>query len=246
LGDASNTPAGTLNWTGQASGIGANPLLFPTGIPFDFTGIVNNDPGQGDLASIDAEILVEQLTINFNKIDGSPVTWEATFGVNGVPTEGETGGEDVIGSPSHFGTALDIEIEGLTIEQQHRAIQSASLVFRRPPSTFIRAGATERRPGNLECDLSFVVACPKLGYVPYDANALRHVRLFSAANEYWDLNKIRFLGKSGFSVTRGSPAPIIQYTVTGQWNAVDGEVQGFLSYFDGIDETDYYGTGYET
>lgn len=246
LGDASNTPEGTIDWTGRAAGIGAQPTLFPDGETFDFQGVANSDAGLGDLLSVSAEILPESVTINFNKSDGSAVTWDGTFGVNGEPTESATSATDTAEPSAHFGKDLEVLVDGASIEADEVAVQSASLVFRRPPSTFVRGGFVERTPGNLECDLSIVLASPRLVSIPaIEANALEEVilRLGSAGAPEWRLSKMRFLGRTGYTVQRGSPAPVIQYTVNAQWNAVDGAEQGYISFFDGAAETDYYGSG---
>lgn len=242
LGDGTNTPAGPKNWTGQMAGLGAHPAdAFPDGVAIEFIGCVNNDEGQGDLHSVEAAILVEQLTININKNDGSPISWEATFGVNGEPNEIIEGVEDSAPASSESGSDLDIKIGGVTIEAAHLAVQTAQIVFRRAPSTFIRGGLTERRPGNLECDINFAVSCPQLSIAAYEENALARVQIYTGASSYWDLSKIRFGGKSGYTVGRGSPSPIIGYSVTGQWNAKDGATDGWIAYYDGSSWTDYQG-----
>jgi hypothetical protein len=239
--NATNMPKGISNWTGNVTGIGAYPsAAIPVATTFVFKGVTNNDAGQGDLLSVDGVGLFEQLTININKETGAPIGWEATFGLQGVPTESATGAADAtLASPEH-GDALDVKIGGASVESVSVAVKSAQIILRRPHTTYPKLGSTYRAAGNLEADINFAVSSPKLFNAAWATNGLAVVRIMTGATSYWEFSKIRFGAKTGFVVNRNPPA-IVGFTVPGFWNGADAGVAGFITYYDGAAANDVYG-----
>lgn len=229
---ATNTPAGITNWTGQIAGVGAQPPLFPDGVPMTFLGVINNT--SGSLKSLNGSILIEQLTIDINKETYAPISWVATFGAQGALTEASTGAADSVVSDAPNGKDLIIEIAGTPLTQK---LRTAQLVFRRPMTTYPDAGLTYREAGNLECDVNFSVYESSLEVAAYAPNALSLLDIFVDATDFWSLSKMRFLGKTGINFDRVGNN-ITGYTVNAQWNAVDGTTPGFIL---GPDGTYYYG-----
>jgi hypothetical protein len=110
---ATNTPAGITNWTGQISGVGAQPPLFPDGLPFTFLGVINNT--SGSLKSLNGTVLFEQLTIDFNRETYAPISWVATFGAQGAMTEAASGAADSVVSEAPNGKDLAIKIATVSL-----------------------------------------------------------------------------------------------------------------------------------
>jgi hypothetical protein len=240
---AMNMPKGVVNWTGNMTGIGSYPEdVLPVVTPLTFKGVTNNDAGEGDLLSVDGSILFEQLTLTANKETGEAINWEATFGMNGIPTESTTGAADATIANPDFSTDADVRIGGVTIETASVALKKWTLILRRPHATYVKGSSLYRKIGNLEADISFDISSPKLFNAAWVSNTLAVVRLYTSATAYWELSKIRWGARSGFSVTRKANAPpVIGYTVNGAWNAADAGVLGYITYFDGAANNDLYG-----
>lgn len=246
---ASCTPGGTnvapgvVNWSGQMSGVGPVPAAFPDGVVLSFQGVTNNSAGEGDLLSVEGSALIEQLTIDINKETAAPISWQATFGFNGVPTEAASGAADAVIATPVYGDALDVRIGSspATIVTGSLALRTAQIVFRRPLTVFVKGGAAYRKSGNLECDISFSAFTPSLKVTAFAQGTLAKTRIYTSATAYWEFAKIRFLGKSNFQVERGT-VNVLGYQVNGQWNSADAGALGYITYFDGTDNTDYYGS----
>lgn len=229
---ATNSPPGITNWTGQITGVGAQPALFPTGVAMTFLGVINNTGGS--LKSLNGSVLIEQLTIDINKETYAPISWVATFGAQGAMTEAATGATDATISEAPNGKDLVIEVAGTPLTQN---LRTAQLVFRRPMTTYPSAGLTYRSASNLECDLNFSVYESSLEIAAYAPNSLSLVDIFVDGTDFWSISKARFLGKTGINFDRTSNN-ITGYTVNAQWNAVEGTTPGFIM---GPDGTYYYG-----
>lgn len=232
-----NTPPGIKNWSGQLAGLGAFPeAVLPTGVDFAFQGVINNTGGS--LKSLTGTALFEQLTIDINKETYAPISWVATFGVQGLLAEAASGAADSVVSEAPNGKDLAISIGGVSLTQK---LRTAQIVLRRPLTTWVDAGATYRKAGNLEADINFALYEESVEVAAYAANALARVQIFTTATAYWDFSKIRFLGKVNFVVDRASHN-ILGYTVPGQWNGVEGTTPGYIAYFNGTDyETELWG-----
>lgn len=243
---ATNMPKGFANWTGSATGIGAYPSAVVSNIktpaPFTFQGVTNNDAGEGDLLSVDGAGYFEQLTITADKTNGDPISWEASLGLNGVPTESTTGAADATLASPEYGIDADVKIAGATIETISCEVKKWVLMLRRPLATRPKGGSTYRKPGNLEADVTFDVSSPKIFNAAYPSNALVVIRLYTSATAYWELAKVRIGARSGFSVNRkANPPAIVGYTVNAAWNAADAGVAGWITYYDGAAAHDVYG-----
>jgi hypothetical protein len=238
LAGATNTPPGVRNWTGQMAGFGSFPeAVLPSYTPLDFQGVINNTGGS--LKSLTGSIYIEQLTIDINKATQAPISWTATFGVDGDLAEAATGADDSVVSEAENGKDLGITIVATPITQN---IQSAQIILKRALTTYVDAGTTKRKAGNLEADISFSVLESIVEVAAYAPNALSLVKVLCGGGKYWEFSKIRFGGKSGLTVDRSANA-IIGYTVNGGWNAVEGTTEGYLTYYNGASyETALYGT----
>lgn len=234
----SNVGPPVQNWTGTAAGKGQKPAMFPATDDFTFQGVMNNDAGQGDLLSLDGEIIVEQLTIDINKETAAPITWQATYGFQGTPTQSATGAADTANADAMYGNDLDIKIATTSIGISK--VRSAQMVFRRQTTTFVQAGTTYRKAGFLSADISFTLYESSLEIAAYAPGTLARLQVFVSATAYWDFSLARFLGKSNFTVDRESNA-ILGYTVNAQWNAKNGATPGWIAYHDGTSPTDYFG-----
>lgn len=235
---ASNVGPPVLNWSGAASGKGQKPVLFPSGADVVFQGVMNNDAGEGDLLSLDGDIVVEQLTIDINKETSAPISWQATYGFQGTPTQSATGASDSANADAMYGNDLDVKIA--TTSVGITKVRSAQLVFRRQLTTFVQGGTTYRKAGFLSADINFTLYESSLAIAAYAPGALSRLQIFVSATAYWDFSLARFLGKSNYVVDRESNA-ILGYTVNAQWNAKNGATPGWISYFDGTTATDYWG-----
>lgn len=226
-----NAPAGVLDWTGQIAGVGAQPPIFPTGEPISFQGVIRNS---SPLRSLTGSILIEQLTIDINAEDGSPIRWTATFGAIGALAEAASGAVDSVIAEAPPGTNLAIEIDGNPVTS---ALRTAQLVFRRPSATYVDGGVTARVGGNLEADLNFSVYEDSLEVAAFAPNSLSPVDVYVTPTTFWSFKNIRFAGKSNFTVDRVSHA-VLGYQVNGLWNAAQDDDLGHII---GPDETVYFG-----
>jgi len=229
-GDGSLVPEGNVDLTGSIAGVGWVPPI-PDGVDLSFRGVASNVIGS--LLSYTGTILIQESTLTIPVEAGGPPTWSANFGVQGELTkDAATGGADTTRSNAasgKWGKVLigsgDTEVSG---------VRDITLTLRRPPATFINAGATSRRTGNLECDIAFNVYNDDKDVALYALNAIDEVKIVTneAEDEFWWLSFIRFLQKSNFVVDRGQ---LIGYQVTGQWSFVSGTTEGFITLPDGTD-----------
>jgi hypothetical protein len=188
-------------------------------------------------------MIIEQLTIDINKETFDPISWTATFGLNGVPTESATAATDATIYNGFDGSLLDVRIGDptpLTIESVSCAVRRAQIVLRRALGMWIKSGATHRVPGNLEADVVIGVYCPQQFNPAYEYNSLKSLRIFVSATAYWQFRKIRWLGKTGITLDRNSNEPV-SYDVNGQFNGADAGVLGNIAYHDGTTPTNYFG-----
>jgi len=231
---ATAVPEGIVNFTGQVSGVGAYPsAVIPTGTDLTFKGVVNNTGGS--LLSLNGSILVEQLTIDIDATTREAIKWAATFGAQGALTEASTGAADSVVKEAETGKYLDIRVDGNSLTQ---AVTKAQIVLRRPHATRVSGGATYRKAGNLEADINFTVEESSLLVATYARNAMGALAVVTHHDEDLDVylayefNRVRFLGKSNFEVSRENPPKIIGYQVNAQWHAVKepGNALGYILY----------------
>lgn len=238
---ATAVPPGIVNWTGQISGVGDFPeVVIPNGTDLAFQGVINNTSMA--LKSLTGNVRIEQLTIDIDKSTYAPIKWTATFGAQGLLTEGATGAADATISEAPNGKDLAISIGGTPLTQ---SLTKAQIVLRMPATTYVDAGATKRTSGNLECDVNFTVQDSSLAVGAYAKNVLGLLKIFTTADNFWEFSKIRFLGKSNFTVDRVSNN-VLGYQVNGQWSAIEADALGYLTFFNGFNDLDTYTDVYGT
>jgi hypothetical protein len=230
--DATNVPEGPTDWTGQATGLGGQPAIFPDGDDFTFLGVIDGKIGQ--LLSLNGDVLCESLTIDINKEDGSSIKWTATLGAQGDMAEAATAATDSVVSGGQSGVDLDVKIDDVSVS----GVRSAQMVFRRPVTTALDAGLTYRSAGNFEADINFAVYNKSQEVAAYAPNALEIVKIYITPTTFWEFKKIRFGSKSGFVVDRASNN-VLGYTVNGMFNGAEDDDLGHII---GPDLTQYFPT----
>lgn len=236
---ATAVPAGIVNWSGQLSGVGDFPEdAIPSGVDLAFQGVINNTIGS--LKSLTGNILVEQLTIDIDKSTYAPIKWTATFGVQGLLTEAASGATDSDVAMAPNGKDLSISIAGTPLTV---SLTKAQIVLRRPSSTYVDGGATYRKSGNLEADLNFTVQDSSVAVAAYAKNAIALTKIMTSSARFWEFSKVRFLGKSNYTVDRTSNN-ILGYQVNGQWSAVEegSSELGYINFNDGVSDNPIFGT----
>lgn len=223
---ATAVPPGIVNWTGSLTGIGAFPsFVIPSGADVAFQGVINNTSMA--LKSLTGNVLVEQLTIDIDKTTYAPIKWTATFGAQGLLTEGASGAADSSVSAAPNGKDLVINVATADLTQ---SLTKAQIVLKMPATSYVDGGATKRFAGNLECDINFGVQESSVAVAAYAKNVLALVKIFTSPAAHWEFSAIRFLGKSGFTVDR-TTNKVLEYTVNGQWSAVlDDDSAGYIAY----------------
>lgn len=220
--DGTATAEGNLDWTGQMQGMGYLPPL-PVEDDLAFKGVVSAG-SVGDLNWI-GDILLQQTTLNLPIAAGTPITWSADFGVQGALALDDA--EHLLDpsrdpAPSAAGCKISIEtvIESNTFVDLAE-VQSATIVFRRPPVVSVSNGLTYREAGNLEVDLNFQIneANPWDYETSYGVNEIKRVRVYVTNSLFYLFDAIQFSEWGNFSVQRNPPA-MIGFQVSGMWTAL--------------------------
>lgn len=224
---------GNIDWAGSASGIGHTPVLMPTGNDFTFKGVADNE--SGDAIVYDGTILVSQTTINIPIAAGGPITWASVFGCQGALTEGTSGAADATVAEAPSAKAATLKIEDTAAEIAGGTalsdIQSITLTFSRPASSYVSGGYVYRLPGNLAATIAFEILDRSLVNTKYAINAHKVASILVAAGATWEL-PIKWGSKTNFTVDTDTRAPV-GYTVNGQWSSVvptsiDDDAGGYI------------------
>lgn len=210
---------GNINWSGSMAGLGPNPPVKP-GSEFTFKGIV--DATNGDTLAIEGTVLIENVRIQFPVRGGGPITWNSTFGAQGLLTS-TTPLTGVVDPTSKL--AISAKDTGITIDPGGTPyvvpdVQSISLNLSARSATYISSGATERKPGNLIADLSFTLLNRDLFIANYQPNQREIVHIVLNDATFWLIDEVVFGNLSNFQVNVATRS-IVGYTVGGMWSAVD-------------------------
>jgi hypothetical protein len=121
--------------------------------------------------------------------------------------------------------------------------QNISIVFRRPASTSVTDGETDRDPGNLEVDLNFDVHNDDFQSI-LDLNETKRVRVYVTDTLFYLFDAIIWTGHGNYRVDRSqNPPPIIGYSVTGMWTALRDQDPPALGQILLPDGSQLYGPG---
>jgi len=207
---------GNLNWAGQMSGLGPNPPVQP-GTEYPFKGAIEATAGDG--LALEGTVLIGAVSITFPVQSGAPITWTASFLVQGILVETTT----VYVDPTSK-LATSAKDAGITIDPSGTPfvvpdVQSISLSFDAPANSFVRAGEMHRKAGNLSASLTFALLNRSL-YVPqYQPNVRDVVHVTLDDGTFWELDEVVFGGLTNFSVNTAT-SEIVGYSVNGMWSAV--------------------------
>jgi hypothetical protein len=243
---ASGATAGNTDETGSVKGLGYAPPL-PTGENFSFFGVASGQGGQ--LLSYVGDVLITDVTLNIPVAQGVPINWSANFGVQGLlaPYTADVYVDDTRNAaPSAKFGAIKVErvLNSGTFDVVGRP-QNITLTFRRPASTSVNNGTTERDGGNLEVDLSFAIHDDDLfkqdGSNDLCAlNQVNRVRVYVTSTLYFLLDSVMWRQKTNYNVDRSqNPPPIIGYTCNGMWTALRSD-QAHLGKILLPDTTEFY------
>lgn len=239
---ASGATPGNTEESGGVKGLGYAPPL-PTGEDFAFVGVA------GPNLSYAGNVLITDVTLNIPVAAGTPINWSANFGVQGLLVKQTTDSpEDPTrnAAPSAKFGAIKIEsVLGTNTFASVDRVQNITLTFRRPASTTVNGGTTERESGNLECDLSFAVHNDDLfkqdGSSDLCAlNQINRVRVYVTSTLFFQLDSVIWRQKSNYNVDRSqNPPPVIGYTLNGMWTALRSD-QSHLGQILLPDTTEFY------
>lgn len=211
---------GNVNWSGTASGIGGTPPLMPTGADFSFKGVIDNTVA--DNLVMDGTIRVSQTQITIPVAQGGPIRWNATWGAQGLLTEGTVGATDTIGPEPDMakngGIRIAANLAAIATPTVINAIQSITLTFNRPENTWVDAGVLKRLTSNLEADVAFELLDRSLANALYAKNTFGIIRAYVSAATYWELS-VKFGSKGPITVDNASNQPV-GYTVNAMWSSV--------------------------
>lgn len=240
---ASGATEGNTDFTGSMKGLGYSPPL-PTGENFDFLGVVSGKPGE--FLSLEGTILITDVTLNIPVAAGTPINWTANFGVQGELTRSTANPpEDPSRTAAPSGKNGSLRIESVLDSNTFTAVerpQNITLTFRRPASTSVYNGTTEREGGNLEVDITCAVHNDDL--LPVSdltaINQTNRARVYVSASAYYLFDSFIWRQKTNFNVDRSqNPPPIIGYTINGMWTALRAD-QGHLGKILLPDTTEFY------
>ena len=211
---------GNVNWSGTASGVGGTPALLPTGSDFTFKGVIDNTVS--DNLVMDGIIRVSECQIQIPVAQGGPIRWNATWGAQGLLTEGTVGAADTIGPEPDMAKNGAIRIAAnfaaIGTPTVINAIQNITLTFRRPENTYVDAGVMKRLTSNLEGDLSFELFERTMVNSLYAKNTLGIVRVYVTPTTYWELS-VKFGTKGPITIDNATNQPV-GYTVNAMWTSV--------------------------
>lgn len=226
---ASGATPGNTDETGNLKGLGYAPPL-PTGENFVFIGVSSDKPGE--LLNYHGDVLITDTTLNLPVAAGTAINWTANFGVQGELLENTTNAysdptRNAAPSAKFGGIRVERILNSNTFDIVDR-VQNITVTFRRPASTSVNNGTTERDGGNLEVDLSFSIHNDrrfKQDNPPlYDLcalNGINKVRVYVTATQFILLDSVIWRQKSNYNVDRSAnPPPVISYTVNGMWTAL--------------------------
>lgn len=218
--DGSAMSEGNENWTGSIQGVGYD-ALFPEEDDFSFIGVASAK--SGEIVNYGGLVLVETTTIQIPVAQGGPITWEASFGVQGELSKTTTPAYlDATRDHAPTAKAGGVRIESTPDSGTWTAlddIQNITMTFRRPAVVSVDDGFTYREAGNLEADLTFAINTDDMAVALYDLNAVKRVRVYVTATLFFEFDAIMFTGLSDFRVVRGPQPQMIGYTVNGMWTA---------------------------
>jgi hypothetical protein len=218
--DGSAVSEGNENWTGSIQGVGYD-ALFPEEDDYAFIGVASAKAGQ--VVNYEGDVLVEQTTIQIPVAQGGPITWEATIGVQGSLTKTTVtphldATRDHAPSAKYGGVRIEATPDNGTFTDLDD-IQNITITLRRPAVISVDSGETFREAGNLEADISFAINTDDLDVALYALNAVKRVRIYVSADDYFEFDAIMFTGLSDYRVVRGPQPQMIGYTVNGMWTA---------------------------
>lgn len=234
-GGATGAAAGNVNWTGQINGLGAEP---PSGVwpgnDLTFKGVVDNTVS--DNITYDGTVRINQLTITLPVVSGDVCKWSATFGAQGDMAKTTIGAADATFKEHYSANGTGVTVgAGETVIPD---VQDVTLVFNTPETTFINAGLTYRRSGNLEANCSFNILNREFGVSPWAVNYIDLVKFYISDVEYWEIAWIRWKEMTGLVVDASSRA-LVGYTINGVFSSVKSAVNGYITSPSGFD---FYGT----
>jgi hypothetical protein len=245
---ASGATPGNTDESGSIKGLGYLPPL-PTGENFSFVGVASNKPGE--LVNYFGDVLISDAQLKIPVAAGTPISWSANFGVQGeLEQDNSTSYEDPtrVAAPSaKFGKITVEQTLGSNTFTDVDRVQDITLNFRRPASTTVNDGTTERDGGNLEVDLSFMIHNDDLDTQDLaasldlcDLNQINRVRVYVTSVLFYQFDSFIWQAKSNFNVDRSSnPPPIIGYTCNGLWTALRAD-QAHLGRILLPDTTEFY------
>jgi len=198
------------------SGLGPNPPMLP-GKEYAFKGVI--DMLQADQLALDGTVLIENVSIQFPIAGGGPITWTASFGVQGSLESSSTGAVDPSSKLAISGKDTTVKIDPGGTPFVVPDVQSVALAFSAPSVTYVDGGVTKRTEGNLSANLTFEVLNRDIYQTGYQPNSRNVVHIEIGDTTYWLLDQIVFGGLTNFNVNVANRA-IVGYTVSGQWSAV--------------------------
>jgi hypothetical protein len=235
---ATYEPAGIVKWAGAMSGVGAEPAFladFFAGDTFAFLGVIDNTGG--GIKDLAGTAVISSVTIDINAQTAADITWSAEFSINGVMTQGTTGGaqSSIVVVENGKDLSLGLAASGNPTAMTDICIQSAQIVFRKPLIEQICGGSPTYKAGNLECEVSWVVNTTTTNSAHFAANNLRIAEIAVSPSTAWYFEWLRMVGKSNILLQYGSP---VSYTVNSKWTAANGTTLGSII---GPSTTQYFG-----
>ncbi len=210
---ASNTKAGRLHlagnkdWAGSYKAFGHTPQKMP-GDSFTFTGKMDTKAGP-TVIGVEGLALVDQVVIVIDVEAGLPIVHDVTFSADGALTylDSYTDFSDTVvpDPPSSIGAKIETaEAIATPVFTEIIDFRTATLTITRENVAYVSAataGQTRRKLGNFNIELSFAIyeADSTKLIVP---NAIKHIKLWVNATEFWELKWMRFGDLSDIEVNR--------------------------------------------
>jgi len=222
---------GNINETGAMAGIGGNPSVTP-GNNITFKGVADNTVS--DNIAYDGTVLVTGLHMECDQQAGGLITWSSTLGVQGSIVKGTVGAADatfseaqgasIVHAPEIYDGATWVAVDGF---------KKWSFDINALEKTYVQNGATLRKGGNLEAQISIDVFARNMDIALYQPNVLQKVRLYIDATTFWLFEWIRFGELTGLTVNRGTQ-DLLGYTINGMWSSVSGTNLGHITRPNGV------------
>ena len=231
---------GITTQSGTITGIGSEPDLFPDGTLRTARFIISDSPAK----SLTGSIQIDSLSINIDRESGGPISWTASFGVDGLLTSASTSEQPSGVESIDYSKDLILELGEVgaptTISPVGPVVRSLQLNFSRNNPTY-QDGAVMKRTSNggiLDFNFSVSVYDSTLAWYDTIKNNKYIMDAYVNSTDFWHIEWARFLSADGWTLSNSTPN-VPGYTVSGGWDNVDDSTLGTII---GPSETIYYGS----